>query len=266
MYCPSSKRHEGDMYSMQYSSQQQDVYNQYGNTYSGPDRRPMQGQYSFPYNRERMQGPGQLQQHGMGPQMIGGAVQSSSGDGAQQNMWPSRSDIPYPYPGRQGPAGTQQQGTYPTINRSDDILGSDQRMNHEGPWPSQRQPSYMSPSGSIQPNTRAPPSSYQTPPSMANHISRASSPASFQRSLENRMSPSKSPFLPSIKMQKAMPTVPPTQTTGNSPHTSIVRREITFPPGSVEATQPVLKSRRKITSKDIGKRKQSLFCFYNFFF
>ncbi|KAM5163360.1 AT-rich interactive domain-containing protein 1B isoform 2-T2 [Mantella aurantiaca] len=253
MYCPSSKRHEGDVYSMQYSSQQQDVYNQYGNTYSGPDRRPMQGQYTYPYNRERMQGSGQIQQHGMGPQMMGGAVQSSSGDGAQQNMWPSRSEIPYPYQGRQGPAGTQQQTTYTALNRSDDILGPDQRMNHEGQWPShgnQRQPSYMSPSGSMQPNTRAPPSSYQTPPSMANHISRASSPASFQRSLENRMSPSKSPFLPSMKMQKAMPTVPPT-TTGHSSHSSIVRREITFPPGSVEATPPVLKSRRKITSKDI---------------
>lgn len=247
------------MYSMQYSSQQQDVYNQYGSTYSGPDRRPMQGQYSFPYNRERMQGPGQIQQHGMGPQMMGGSVQSSTGDGAQQNMWPSRSEISYPYQGRQGPASTQQQATYTNISRSDDILGPDQRMNHEGQWPShgsQRQPSYMSPSGSMQPNTRAPPSSYQTPPSMANHISRASSPASFQRSLESRMSPSKSPFLPSMKMQKVMPTVSSNQPSGHASHGSIVRREITFPPGSVEATPPVLKSKRKITSKDIGKCKQ----------
>ncbi|KAG8583367.1 hypothetical protein GDO81_008387 [Engystomops pustulosus] len=253
MYGPSSKRHEGDIYNMQYSSQQQDVYNQYSNTYSGPDRRPMQGQYPYPYNRERIQGPAQMQQHAMGPQIMSGPMQSSTNDGSQQNMWTSRSDIPYSYPGRQGSGGTQQPGTYPAMNRSDDIIGPDQRMNHDGQWPShgnQRQPSYMSPSGTMQPITRAPPSSYQTPPSMPNHISRAPSPASFQRSLENRMSPSKSPFMPSIKMQKVMPTVPPTQSSGLSAQSSM-RREITFPPGSVEATPPILKSRRKVTSKDI---------------
>ncbi|XP_066452177.1 AT-rich interactive domain-containing protein 1B isoform X12 [Eleutherodactylus coqui] len=253
MYGPSSKRHEGDLYNMQYNSQQQDVYNQYSNTYSGPDRRPIQGQYPYPYNRERMQGPGQMQQHAMGPQIMGSPMQSSTNDGSQQNMWTSRNDISYPYPGRQGSGGSQQTTAYPAMNRSDDIMGPDQRMNHEGQWPphgNQRQPSYLSPSGSMQPITRAPPSSYQTPPSMPNHISRAPSPASFQRSLENRMSPSKSPFMPSIKMQKVMPTVPPTQSSGLSTQPSS-RREITFPPGSVEATQPVLKSRRKITSKDI---------------
>ncbi|XP_063773742.1 AT-rich interactive domain-containing protein 1B isoform X3 [Pseudophryne corroboree] len=254
MYGPSAKRHEGDMYNMPYSSQQQDMYNQYGNTYSGPDRRPIQGQYPYPYNRERMQGPGQIQQHGMGPQIMGSPIQSSTSDGSQQSMWTSRNDIPYPYQGRQGPGGTPQPATYSTINRSDDMMGSDQRMNHEGQWPphgNQRQPPYMSPSAPMQPITRAPPSSYQTPPSMPNHISRAPSPASFQRSLENRMSPSKSPFLPAMKMQKVMPTVPPTQSTGLSVQPSVARREITFPPGSVEATQPILKSRRKITSKDI---------------
>ncbi|XP_075059484.1 AT-rich interactive domain-containing protein 1B isoform X2 [Mixophyes fleayi] len=253
MYAPS-KRHEGDMYNMQYNSQQQDMYNQYGNTYSGPDRRPMQGQYLYPYNRERMQGPGQMQQHGVGPQIMGGPMQLSTSDSPQQNMWTSLNDIPYPYQVRQGPAGSQQTGTFPAINRSDDMMGPDQRINHEGHWPphgNQRQPSYMSPSAPMQPITRAPSSSYQTPSSMPNHISRAPSPASFQRSQENRMSPNKSPFLPSIKMQKVMPTVPPTQSTGLSVQPHVARCEITFPPGSVEATQPILKSRRKITSKDI---------------
>jgi hypothetical protein len=33
----------------------------------------------------------------------------------------------------------------------------------------------------------------------------------------------------------------------------MIRRDITFPPGSVEATQPVLKQRRRLTMKDIGK-------------
>ncbi|KAF2974428.1 hypothetical protein EK904_009988 [Melospiza melodia maxima] len=189
MYGPPAKRHEGDMYNMQYGNQQQEMYNQYGNAYTGPDRRPMQGQYPYPYNRERMQGPGQMQQHGIPPQMIGGPMQSSSSsEGPQQNMWPTRNDMPYPYQNRQGPGGPAQAPPYPGMNRTDDMMVPDQRINHESQWPShvnQRQPSYMSSSASMQPITRPPQSSYQTPPSMPNHISRAPSPASFQRSLEN---------------------------------------------------------------------------------
>ncbi|XP_048661877.1 AT-rich interactive domain-containing protein 1B isoform X6 [Marmota marmota marmota] len=253
MYGPPAKRHEGDMYNMQYGNQQQEMYNQYGSSYSGPDRRPLQGQYPYPYNRERMQGPGQMQPHGIPPQMLGGPMQASSGEGPQQNMWAARNDMPYPYPNRQGPGGPAQAPPYPGMSRTDDLMVPDQRMNHESQWPShvsQRQP-YMSSSASMQPITRPPQSSYQTPPSLPNHISRAPSPASFQRSLENRMSPSKSPFLPTMKMQKVMPTVPTSQVTGPPPQPPPIRREITFPPGSVEASQPVLKQRRKITSKDI---------------
>ncbi|XP_066472056.1 AT-rich interactive domain-containing protein 1B isoform X3 [Tiliqua scincoides] len=253
MYGPPAKRHEGEMFNMQYGNQQQDMFNQYSSAYSGPDRRPMQGQYPYPYNRERMQGPGQMQQHGIPPQMIGGPMQSSaSSEGSQQNMWPTRNDIPYPYQNRQGPGGPAQAPPYPGMNRTEDMMVPDQRINHESQWPShvnQRQASYMSPSASMQPITRPPQSSYQTPPSMPNHISRAPSPASFPRSHENRMSPSKSPFLPSMKMPKVMPTVP--QVAGPPTQPPPIRREITFPPGSVEASQPVLKPRRKITSKDI---------------
>ncbi|XP_060097228.1 AT-rich interactive domain-containing protein 1B isoform X5 [Heteronotia binoei] len=254
MYGPPAKRHEGDMFNMHYSNQQQDMFNQYSSAYSGPDRRPIQGQYPYPYNRERMQGPGQMQQHGIPPQMIGGPMQSSaSTEGPQQNMWPARNDMPYPYQNRQGPGGPAQAPPYPGMNRTEDMMVPDQRINHESQWPShvnQRQPSYMSSSASMQPITR-PQSSYQTPSSMSNHISRAPSPASFPRSLENRMSPSKSPFLPSMKMPKVIPTVPVSQVTGPPTQPPPVRREITFPPGSVEASQPVLKPRRKITSKDI---------------
>ncbi|XP_038618713.1 AT-rich interactive domain-containing protein 1B isoform X2 [Tachyglossus aculeatus] len=254
MYGPPAKRHEGDMYNMQYGNQQPEIYNQYSSSYSGPDRRPIQGQYPYPYNRERMQGPGQMQQHGIPPQMIGGPMQSSTSEGPQQTMWPTRNDMPYPYQNRQGPGGPAQAPPYPGLNRTDDMMVPDQRINHESQWPShvnQRQPSYMASSASMQPITRPPQSSYQTPPSMPNHISRAPSPASFQRSLENRMSPSKSPFLPSMKMQKVLPAGPPSQVTGPPPQPPPIRREITFPPGSVEASQPVLKQRRKITSKDI---------------
>uniref|UniRef100_A0A8C6QNJ1 AT-rich interaction domain 1B n=1 Tax=Nannospalax galili TaxID=1026970 RepID=A0A8C6QNJ1_NANGA len=253
MYGPPAKRHEGDVYNMQYGSQQQEMFSQYGSSYSGPDRRPIQGQYPYPYSRERMQGPGQMQPHGIPPQMMGGPMQSSSNEGPQQNMWAARNDMPYPYQNRQGPGGPAQAPPYPGMNRTDDMMVPDQRINHESQWPShvsQRQP-YMSSSASMQPITRPPQSSYQTPPSLPNHISRAPSPASFQRSLENRMSPSKSPFLPAMKMQKVMPTVPTSQVTGPPPQPPPIRREITFPPGSVEASQPVLKQRRKITSKDI---------------
>uniref|UniRef100_A0A8D0EAI6 AT-rich interaction domain 1B n=1 Tax=Salvator merianae TaxID=96440 RepID=A0A8D0EAI6_SALMN len=255
MYGPPGKRHEGDMFNMQYSNQQQDMFNQYSSAYSGPDRRPMQGQYPYPYNRDRMQAPGQMQQHGLPPQMIGGPMQSSSsGEGPQQNIWPTRNDMSYPYQNRQGPGGSAQVPPYPGMNRTEDMMVPDQRINHESQWPShvnQRQPSYMSSSTPMQPITRPPQSSYQTPPSMPNHISRAPSPASFPRSHENRMSPSKSPFLPSMKMPKVMPTVPVSQVTGPPTQPPPIRREITFPPGSVEASQPILKPRRKITSKDI---------------
>nr|XP_020012467.1 AT-rich interactive domain-containing protein 1B isoform X3 [Castor canadensis] len=253
VYGPPAKRHEGDMFNMQYGSQQQDMYNQYGSSYAGPDRRPIQGQYPYPYNRERMQGAGQMPPHGIPPQMMAGPMQSSSSEGPQQNMWAARNDMPYPYQNRQGPGGPAQAPPYPGMNRTDDMMVPDQRINHESQWPShvsQRQP-YMSSSASMQPITRPPQSSYQTPPSLPNHISRAPSPASFQRSLENRMSPSKSPFLPAMKMQKVMPTVPTSQVTGPPPQPPPIRREVTFPPGSVEASQPVLKQRRKMTSKDI---------------
>ncbi|XP_045150477.1 AT-rich interactive domain-containing protein 1B [Echinops telfairi] len=253
MYGPPAKRHEGDVYSMQYGGQQQELYGQYGGSYSGPDRRPLQGQYPYPYNRERLQAPGQMQPHGLPPQMLGGPLQAASSEGPQQPVWAARNDMPYPYQARQGPGGPAQAPPYPGVSRTEEMLVPDQRINHESQWPShvsQRQP-YMPSSASMQPLTRPPQSSYQTPPSLPNHSSRAPSPASFQRALENRMSPSKSPFLPSMKMQKAMPSGPSSQVAGPAPQPPPIRRELTFPAGSVEASQPVLKQRRKITSKDI---------------
>ncbi|XP_062364959.1 AT-rich interactive domain-containing protein 1A isoform X2 [Cinclus cinclus] len=80
-----------------------------------------------------------------------------------------------------------------------------------------------------------------------------SSPAPLPRPLENRTSPSKSPFLHSgMKMQKAGPPVPASHITPAAVQPPMIRRDITFPPGSVEATQPVLKQRRRLTAKDIG--------------
>ncbi|KAJ8270971.1 hypothetical protein GJAV_G00121320 [Gymnothorax javanicus] len=249
MYGPPAKRHEGEVYNMPYGGQQPDMYGQYGGGYLGHERRPMQGSFPYGYGRERMQGAGQTPpQHGVPPP-------SGSGDGPQPNMWPGRTDMPYPYPNRQG-----QGPPYPGMGRGDDMEG---RPNQDGPWPrhpSQRQSPFLpssssSSSASSMPamTTRPPPSSYQTPPTIPNHTSRASSPASFQRSMEAHMSPSKGHFMASMKMGKGGLPMPGPQT---GPHLSQVtpasQREVSFPPGSVEATQPVLKSRRKLTSKDTG--------------
>ncbi|KAJ8789544.1 hypothetical protein J1605_022071 [Eschrichtius robustus] len=71
--------------------------------------------------------------------------------------------------------------------------------------------------------------------------------------MENRTSPSKSPFLHSgMKMQKPGPPVPASHIAPAPVQPPMIRRDITFPPGSVEATQPVLKQRRRLTTKDIG--------------
>uniref|UniRef100_A0AAR2M319 ARID domain-containing protein n=1 Tax=Pygocentrus nattereri TaxID=42514 RepID=A0AAR2M319_PYGNA len=248
MYGPSAKRHEGEAYGMQYGSQQPDMYGQYGGGY--PDRRPMQGQFPYQYNRERMQHGGQgPPQHGM---MSGGPSSNPSG-GPQANMWHPRTDMGYPYPGRQGHGPP-----YPSISRADDPEG---RPNPDSQWPShpsQRQSPYppQPASSSIPPMTnRQPLASYQSPPAMPNHIARAPSPAPFPRPMSGSMSPNKAHLMPSMKMPKpGVPASMPGSQSGVVPGQGLppIQREMSFPLGSVEATQPQLKPRRRLTSKDIG--------------
>uniref|UniRef100_A0A673NBU8 AT-rich interactive domain-containing protein 1B-like n=1 Tax=Sinocyclocheilus rhinocerous TaxID=307959 RepID=A0A673NBU8_9TELE len=97
MYGPPAKRHESEAYGMQYGGQQPDMYSQYGY----PERRPMQSPFPYPYGRDRMQPGGQgPSQHSM---MSGGPPPSSNSSGGPQgNMWHTRHDMSYPYPGRQG--------------------------------------------------------------------------------------------------------------------------------------------------------------------
>ncbi|XP_048413899.1 AT-rich interactive domain-containing protein 1A-like isoform X2 [Stegostoma tigrinum] len=255
-YGPPAKRHEGEMYGMPYTAQQsqQDLYNQYGNAYPGSDRRPVQNQFPFQYGRERMQGPpGSASQQPVPPQMMG-PLQSPP-EGPQGTVWPGRNDMAYTYPNRQGPGAPPQASGFHSMNRSEEMMGPDQRMNHEGQWAShvnQRQPSFT-PSTPLPPITRSSQSNYQTPPSVPNHLSQVSSPAPMPRPLENRTSPNKSPFLhSSMKMQKVGPPIPASHISVPSTQPPLMRRDITFPPGSVEASQPVLKSRRRLTTKDIG--------------
>uniref|UniRef100_A0A3B4ZHS5 AT-rich interactive domain-containing protein 1A-like n=1 Tax=Stegastes partitus TaxID=144197 RepID=A0A3B4ZHS5_9TELE len=252
-YGPPAKRHEGEMYNVPYSGQQ-DMYNQY-NAYPGGDRRPPgpQNQFPFPFGRDR--GPssaGPNSQSPMPPQMMASPMPSGP-DGPQGPMWQGRNEMGYPnYPNRQGPPGPGQGPGYHGMNRSEEMMPSDQRMNHEGQWPghvNQRQPPF-GPAGSGPPMTRPLPSTY---PTSQNHIPQVSSPAPMPRPMESRTSPSKSPYMhPGSKVQKAGPPVPASHIGQVPVQQPMIRRDVAFPPGSIEASQPHLKPRRRLTMKDIG--------------
>uniref|UniRef100_A0A8C3FZB8 AT-rich interaction domain 1B n=1 Tax=Cyclopterus lumpus TaxID=8103 RepID=A0A8C3FZB8_CYCLU len=249
MYGPPPKRHEGDMYAMQYANQQPDMYNHYGGGYSGPEHRPIQGQFPYPYPRDRM-GPSGQSQHSM---MGGGPTPNHAADGP--NMWPSRTELGYPYPNRQGPPS--QMPPYGSMGRDD----MDGRPGQEQ-W--HRQSPYMSSSGGMPPLSSRQPSSYSNSPSMTNHLSRALSPGAFQRSMDSRMSP-KAPFMSPMKMPKPGMTMMGSQGGGPLGHfPPNLRRDFNYPPGSVEATMPILKPRRKLTSKDTGEMKSHYFMNYYF--
>lgn len=242
MYGPPAKRHESETYAMQYGGQQSEMYGQYGY----PDRRTMQGPYPYPYGRERMQPGGQgLSQHSM---MSGGPHPgSNSSGGPQGTMWHSRPDMSYPYPGRQGHGPP-----YHSMSRADD---PDARVNQDSQWAVQRQSPYPphSSSSSSSMTSRQPPSSYQSPPAMPNHISRVPSPAPFPRPTSGSMSPNKTHMMASMKqMQK--PGGPGSMSSSQAGQGfPTIHRELSFPLDSVEATQPQLKPRRRLTSKDIGR-------------
>ncbi|KAL3044270.1 hypothetical protein OYC64_004002 [Pagothenia borchgrevinki] len=256
-YGPPAKRHEGEMYN--YSGQpgpqpsgppgQQEMYNQY-NAYPGGERRPPgpQNQFPFPFGRERVpSSSGPNSQSPMPPQMMASAMPSGP-EGPQGPMWQGRNEMGYNYPNRQG-AG--QNPGYHGMNRSEEMMPGDQRMNHDGgQWPGhQRQPPF-GPGGSGPPMTRPLPSTYQT---SQNHIPQGSSPTPMPRPMESRTSPSKSPYMhPGIKVQKAGPPIPASHI-GHAPvQQPMIRRDVAFPPGSVEASQPHLKPRRRLTVKEIG--------------
>ncbi|XP_054637245.1 AT-rich interactive domain-containing protein 1A isoform X3 [Dunckerocampus dactyliophorus] len=239
------------------SSGQQEPYNQYSGSgpYPGSDRRPPGpgNQYPFPFGRDRMQGgTGPNAQPTIPPQMM-----QSGPEGPQGGMWQGPRDMNYQnYHGRQGgPGGPTQGPGYPGMNRSEEMMSSEQRMNHENQWGSQmgpRQPSY-GPAGPGQPMPRSVQSNYQSPQGVQNHIPQVSSPASMPRPMESRTSPSKSPYMHGVmKMQKAGPPVPASHIVPSSAQSPLIRRDMPFPMGSIEASHPLLKPRRRLTMKDIG--------------
>lgn len=262
-YGPPAKRHDGDMYSTPFSSQQQgpqapapstqpDMYNQY-NSYPGSERRPTgpQAQFPFPFGRDRVQpSAGPNSQPPMPPQMMGNPMPSAP-DGPQGAMWQGRGEMGYPgFPNRQGPTAPGPGPGYHGLNRSEEMMPADQRVNHEAQWPGHggQRPAPYGP-----PMTRPMQPSYPPAQPMQNHIPQVSSPAPMPRSVESRTSPSKSPYMHSgIKMQKAGPPVPASHLSQAAGPPPLIRRDVSFPSGSVEATQPVLKPRRRLTVKDIG--------------
>ncbi len=276
VYGPPAKRHEGDMYPFSGPQQgphapggpqsQPDMYNQY-NTYPGSDRRPPGPQSQFPFGFGRDRGPntgGPNSQPSMPPQMMGNSMSGtipSVPDGPQGPIWPGRNEINYPnYHNRQVPPGVQSQSQgYHGMNRSEDMMLLDQRINHEGPWAghvNQRQLPY-GPGASGPPMSRPLQSNYQ---STQNHIPQVSSPAPMQRPMENRTSPNKSPYMHTgMKIHKAGPPVPASHIAQPPVQPPLIRRDMAFPPGSTEATQPILKPRRRLTMKEIGKRLIALF-------
>lgn len=244
---PPAKRHEGEPFGVQqFSSQQSEMFGPYGGAgggYMGPERRPVQGQYPYPYNRDR-QGP---PQHGM---MGSGApaVSGGPGEGPQANMWHPRTEMGFPF-SRQG-----QGPPFPGMGRGEDQEG---RAPQDSPWPpshpGQRQPPFpshssssSSPSPSMPPlPSRQPPSSFQAAPIVPNHVTRSLSPSFFPRPLGGSLSPNSAPYMPSIK--KPGPGPAPGQ--GPLP----LHRDVSFPPGCTEATPPKLKPRRRLTAKDTGQ-------------
>uniref|UniRef100_A0A8C5GSD0 AT-rich interactive domain-containing protein 1B-like n=1 Tax=Gouania willdenowi TaxID=441366 RepID=A0A8C5GSD0_GOUWI len=238
MYGPPPKRHESDMYAMQYGNQPPEMYNHYGSGYSGPEHRPLQGQFPYSYHRDRM-GPS-----GQSPHTMMGGVPPPNHATDGPNMWPSRTDLSYPYPNRQGPPS--QMGPYGSMGRDD----MDGRPGQEQ-W--HRQSAYMSSSGGMPSLSSRHASSYPNSPSMANHLPRAPSPGAFQRSMDSRMSPSKAAFMSPLKMSKPGMAMMGSQGSGAiAQFPPNLRRDLNYPPGSVEATLPILKPRRKLTSKDSG--------------
>ncbi|XP_026196401.1 AT-rich interactive domain-containing protein 1B-like isoform X2 [Anabas testudineus] len=248
---PPSKRHEGEGFGVQqYSSQQPDMFGPYGaggggggGGYMVPERQPVQGQYPYPYGRDRQGGPPQHSMMGSGPASVSGGP----GEGPQGNMWHPRAEIGYTY-SRQG-----QGPPFAGMNRGDDQEG---RAPQDSQWPpnhpSQRQPTFpphssSSSSSSMPPlPSRQPLSSFQATPTVPNHVTRSHSPSSFPRPLGGSLSPSNAPYLPSVK-KHGVPPGPPA-----AHGLPLIHREVSFPLSSVEATLPKLKPRRRLTAKDTG--------------
>ncbi|XP_030643227.1 AT-rich interactive domain-containing protein 1B-like [Chanos chanos] len=243
IYSPPGKRHEGEAYNFHYGSQQLDMYGQCSVSYLGSDRQPVQGLY--PYGQDLIQTTCQgLQQQPQHHRMMsrGPLPPVNVAEGLQHNLWPPRTDMSYTYPIRCG-----QGFPNPGIGHRDDL--EDMRAIQDSQWPGHHWQSSFVPSSSSAMIIQQPLSSNQSP----NHLSCVPSSAALQSPFEAPILPNKFSCMSSIKMPKKGNSIPGTEGTGSSgqmrPNSC---RDLNYPVGSVEATQPLLKPQHKITSKDTG--------------
>lgn len=123
------------MYNMQYGSQQQGDVQPVRELLLRPDREALAGTVSIPLQPREDTGPRADTAARHPAQMMGGPMQSSSSEGPQQSMWATRNDMPYPT--RTGKARAAPRRPRLTgMNRTDDMMVPDQRINHESQWPS----------------------------------------------------------------------------------------------------------------------------------
>uniref|UniRef100_A0A8C4N410 SWI/SNF-like complex subunit BAF250 C-terminal domain-containing protein n=1 Tax=Eptatretus burgeri TaxID=7764 RepID=A0A8C4N410_EPTBU len=254
MYGPPSKRHEPDSYSMPYGPQppSADTFGSFSSPASFSDRRPHPPPPSasashFPFSYI----PSERATRGQSPAQLPTSLSEAPVVQSQGQWGPGAcTDLTYPmYPGR-GPGQTssyggmgrsQHQGHGPLPTGDDGLVGDTcgrqmdwhygQRMGHStfalGVHPHQasaatgHHPSYRTPS----------PANY--PPVAASKGNSLSS---------------------TVRLQKFVPQVPVSHLAGTAQSSSLLlpRKEAPpFPPGSVEATQPNLKPRRKLSAKDV---------------
>ncbi|XP_034018043.1 AT-rich interactive domain-containing protein 1B-like isoform X2 [Thalassophryne amazonica] len=240
---PAAKRHEGEAFAIQqYATQQPDVFSPYGGggSFMGPERRPIQGQYPCPYNRDHLppgnQGLSQNSVMGAGPP-VGPA---GPREGLQGSTWHPRAEMSY---------SSRQGEHYTSVGRGDDL---ESRAPQDGQWlpshPGQCQPQYPLHSSSSSTSVSVLPS-FQATPTIPNHLSRAHSPSSFPRPLGGSLSLNSSPYVPTLKKAGLPGAVPGPLPTQNLP---VLHREVCFPPGSVESTSAKLTPRPRVTAKDAG--------------
>ncbi|XP_078618726.1 AT-rich interactive domain-containing protein 1B-like isoform X1 [Branchiostoma floridae x Branchiostoma japonicum] len=245
MYVPPPKRPEfmnkEDPYGMGYSGQRQPHFSQPG---FGTPERPMPGQHGYPqqFREGPMSGPmaPHTPQHMMGPNS------HSMGDRPSHGPWPNRSESGFPYPGGQAPPGPHH-----GMNQREDFFDQRQVRDPSQPhWPpmSRHQPgSHPFPQSSSAMSHHMPSSfSAAHHPPLPPHTTGPGSPSLLARQLQSRMSPHRDKAFLSQRLSSSK--MPPVPGMGAMQQ----RREMQFPPDSVEATHPILVKRKRLTSRDLG--------------
>ena len=218
-----------------FSQNGQMAFSQSNSGYGGP------GAPDFPQSRPNYPGP---TPYAPSPEMPPGYQQSSMMR-FQRPQYPRNAVKPYP----QGP-GTGQQ--YPSQFQQGSPMSPTWPRNFP-PRPGPQGPPELFPEGLQRPPWG--PQQGMSPQSRTQYANREASRSALKRALRDHHTP-----WPVAKASpKPGPSTPTTDTdhSEQKPHSLIhpgLKRDLSmFPPDSVESTKPVLKKRRKLTSKDLGK-------------